>query len=146
MPYLVTAIPTGAEVDGIAGNAGWAGAGLLSAVLGWFFLRHLPNQARLLRDLIDVHLAALAARDKALETLSANHLAVVERILEHDRTQAREAREAVERRYARVTETLDKIQLAVAQAGFLTQQLAPLAAPPVKRARPGGNPPPGPGA
>lgn len=37
-----------AQVDpaGLSGGAGWVGAGLLGAVLGWLLLKHLPDKDR----------------------------------------------------------------------------------------------------
>lgn len=38
--------------EGLAGNAGWAGAGLLGLVLAWLLLLHLPQKDKLVRDLV----------------------------------------------------------------------------------------------
>lgn len=38
--------------EGLAGNAGWAGAGLLGLVLAWLLLLHLPQKDKLIRELV----------------------------------------------------------------------------------------------
>ena len=43
-------------IDPITGGAGWAGAGLLSLVLGWLLLRHLPEKDRQAKELMDAHI------------------------------------------------------------------------------------------
>jgi hypothetical protein len=39
-------------VEGLAGSAGWAGAGLLGLVLFWLLLKHLPEKDKQITELI----------------------------------------------------------------------------------------------
>jgi ABC-type nickel/cobalt efflux system permease component RcnA len=51
-------------VEGLAGSAGWAGAGLLGLVLFWLLLKHLPEKDRQITELVarnDQRLDAQAA-------------------------------------------------------------------------------------
>lgn len=54
---LVAQLPT----DPLSGGAGWAGAGLLSLVLGWLLLKHLPDKDKHIQGIIDRHAAILDA-------------------------------------------------------------------------------------
>lgn len=42
-----------ASVDPISGGAGWAGAGLLGAVLAWLLLVHLPGKDKQLQGFVE---------------------------------------------------------------------------------------------
>ena len=56
--FLCVALIAQGSVDPISGGAGWVGAGLLGAILGWLLFVHLPAKDKLVRDLIkdcDVH-------------------------------------------------------------------------------------------
>ena len=54
-----------ADVDPISGGAGYIGAGLLGAVLGWLLLKHLPDKDRQLENL-------LTNKDKQMQELLTN--------------------------------------------------------------------------
>lgn len=53
---LITLLLLLAQTDaggGLAGNSGWAGAGLLGLVLGWLLLLHLPRKDAQIQNLQD---------------------------------------------------------------------------------------------
>ena len=43
--------------EGLAGGAGWVGAGLLGSVLAWLLFFHLPAKDKLLMDLLQLQIA-----------------------------------------------------------------------------------------
>lgn len=66
------------SISGASGTAGWAGAGLLSLVLGWLLLKHLPDKDKQASESRAQLLEALAAKDRLLEAKDKVVLAVVE--------------------------------------------------------------------
>lgn len=72
--------------DPISGGAGWVGAGLLGAVLGWLLLKHLPEKDRQQKELIDDH----ASHTKEL---TERHAASILGINEHHERVMASARE-----------------------------------------------------
>jgi hypothetical protein len=55
--------------DPLSGGAGWLGAGLLGAVLGWLLMVHLPRKDKEAKEYADSHteqMTALLARHDAL--------------------------------------------------------------------------------
>lgn len=76
-----------ADVEALAGGAGWVGAGLLGLVLGWLLLKHLPDKDKQLdgilqrkeafiRSLLDTNVATeKESRKEFRESLNAvvNH-------------------------------------------------------------------------
>ncbi len=49
----------------LAGQAGWAGVGLLGLVLGWLLFMHLPARTKREKEMIDQFIAVLAAERTA---------------------------------------------------------------------------------
>lgn len=60
------------QLDSISGNAGWAGAGLLGAVLGWLLLWHLPAKDKQMAEKDKAKDEAIALKDKDMKELIAN--------------------------------------------------------------------------
>lgn len=62
----------------IGGNAGWVGAGLLSTVLMWLFIKHLPAKDEQIRHLLAEARSQLDSATRAqwaaVERLSEQHL------------------------------------------------------------------------
>lgn len=58
-----------AQVDSVSGGAGWAGAGLLGAVLAWLLLRHLPSKDVQLKEMVESR--DVLAKDLAVVTAAA---------------------------------------------------------------------------
>lgn len=56
----------------IVGGSGWAGAGLLGAVLAWLFFRHLPAKDKQITDVLN------SFREELRQERSACDLRVVE--------------------------------------------------------------------
>ena len=44
-----------AQMDGLSGGAGWVGAGMLGAVLGWLLFVYLPAKDKQIKDLLADH-------------------------------------------------------------------------------------------
>ncbi len=107
----------GNDLQTVSGSSGWAGAGLLSVVLGWLLFRHLPEKDRQVKELIDTHMAALRFRDECLATIGGNHVQVIDRVIDHCRGEARLEREAGERRFTQAMEMLTRIRDAQVIAG-----------------------------
>lgn len=72
-------------LDQIAGNSGWAGAGLLGAVLAWLLLWHLPAKDKQLAE-------KDAAHNAHVERLTALHATEMEKALATFAMEAREQR------------------------------------------------------
>jgi hypothetical protein len=66
MPWFVFAQATTA--DPLSGGAGWAGAGLLSLVLGWLLLIYLPRQEQQMDKKESMLLEELSKKDKEFTT------------------------------------------------------------------------------
>lgn len=60
------------DVSALAGNAGWAGAGLLGLVLAWLLLWHLPSKDKQIKDLID-------GKDAIIKSLAAEHTVALDK-------------------------------------------------------------------
>lgn len=75
-----------AEVDPISGTAGWAGAGLLGAVLSWLLLRHLPAKDAQLEKLIK-------DKDDRIDALVKEHRETVREVIQHHTDNAVRARD-----------------------------------------------------
>lgn len=88
--------------DPISGGAGWVGAGLLGAVLGWLLFFHLPSKDKQLKEFIDGKDAQLAAKDAHVERMAAKFDESLKELQEFFREQAE-----LNRRF--VGEQLDKM-------------------------------------
>src|SRR5262245_4299391 len=95
----------------IEGGAGWVGASFLGLVLSWLLLKHLPEQLKLIRELLKEFRAEAeaqrAAHDRAVERLSAEF---------------RAQRESTERHVAALTESVGGL---VRQVETLLQERKP---------------------
>ena len=83
LTFLSVAIVAPALAQGstepISGGAGWAGAGLLSCVLGWLLLKHLPAKDAQVQQLIAGHQEQMAAKDVIHSAALDKHAAVIEK-------------------------------------------------------------------
>jgi hypothetical protein len=79
--------------DPISGGAGWAGAGLLSGVLGWLLFWHLPNKDKQITGLIE-------SRDAAVKSLAADYraslLELTNRFIETDKERRSDYKESLQ--------------------------------------------------
>ena len=48
------------QIDAIPGAAGWAGTGLLGAVLAWLCFIHLPAKDKQIKEMLEKHAAERA--------------------------------------------------------------------------------------
>lgn len=62
-------------MDGLVGNAGWAGAGLLGLVLCWLFFFHLPAKDKQVKELTDALLAL--SKETAAQLIAAQRESAV---------------------------------------------------------------------
>jgi PAS domain S-box-containing protein len=104
MPLVAEAI------DAISGGGGWLGAGLLGMVLGWLLMRHLPEKDRQLKELLDAHARALEARDALLRAQADAHRVAVDRVVLSCQEEARQEREAGEKRFHEGMAALARVQ------------------------------------
>jgi hypothetical protein len=81
---LVVLSQASSGIEIVTGGAGWAGAGLLGAVLGWLLLKHLPEKDAQIERLIKRH-------DEALARVSLDH----ENEMKETRKEFREALSAI---------------------------------------------------
>jgi ABC-type nickel/cobalt efflux system permease component RcnA len=96
-----------ASTDVLAGNGGWAGAGLLGLVLAWLLWKHLPAMF----DRHDKHVADLTALHK--EQMAATHdtfKASLQAVVEHCESEARVHAAAFREEVAKMTGAIEKIQ------------------------------------
>jgi len=102
--------------DPLSGGAGWVGAGLLGLVLGWLLLKHLPENAKTMRELSVDH-------GKALKDLGQAHVETVKEVVGHCQREARLEREASERRHQEALALLGKIHEGVREGVHATRNL-----------------------
>lgn len=72
------------NVESLSGGAGWIGAGLLGAVLGWLLIIHLPAKDKLMKELIgdkDAQVNVLLEHKwAAIQTMSTDHKEAITRL------------------------------------------------------------------
>jgi hypothetical protein len=73
LPSGISATMLAQSSDPLSGGAGWVGAGLLGLVLGWMFLKHLPDKDKQLKELIEAKDKALEAKDAQILTMWTRH-------------------------------------------------------------------------
>lgn len=93
-----------AAIEPLAGGSGWAGVGLLGAILSWLLLVHLPAKDKQIRDLMEVNdLKHREARTEYRDTLAQilaygeRHITSVATQLASELERLREAIEAIGR-------------------------------------------------
>lgn len=77
------------SAESLSGGAGWVGAGLLGAVLGWLLLKHLPDKDKQIKEFVqgkDDHVKALADEfRRELKETRIEYRAALESVLGHCR-------------------------------------------------------------
>ena len=86
MPLATLALLANTTADPLAGGAGWAGVGLLGAVLSWLLFIHLPAKDKINREKDEAH--AVTQRE-----LIERHDAAVKDLLDRNQATMRDLRE-----------------------------------------------------
>lgn len=69
------------NLEVFSGNAGWAGAGMLGAVLAWLMFVYLPSKDKQVAALIDRFIEANQRRDDRMDEQRRELMAVVEALV-----------------------------------------------------------------
>lgn len=70
-------------MEGLAGNAGWAGAGLLGLVLVWLFFFHLPAKDKQVKELTDQLIAMTEKNAALINSIADKHKAALDVVVTH---------------------------------------------------------------
>ncbi len=113
---LLALAPLLAQSEGLGGVAPWAGAGLLGGVLAWVFMKHLPDKDRQLEKLI-------ADKDSIIKELAANYTKSIREVVSHCASEARENREASERRHGELLGAVQQVNASAREGVHATRNV-----------------------
>lgn len=113
---VATIVMAQSGVDPLSGGAGWVGAGLLGAVLGWLLLKHLPDQQKHAEKITSEYTASLKDTNQ-------RHSDAVSKVVEHCDRSANAEREASERRHQEQIQWLTKIHESARESVHATKNL-----------------------
>ena len=90
-----------AEADPISGGAGWAGAGLLGAVLAWLLFIHLPSKDKQIRELIVEH-------NGTVKVVAEEHSAAMREVTKTFKEETKAERVSCESHFSRLADAMGK--------------------------------------